>query len=110
VSRPGRFEAGGSPLVEGFQRDALRRRRVHSARVRRRRLLVADLGIGTALGLLALVLAPGLAIAALAALFVLAGCGVAAARQRHSQRRLRVRYPRRARRRASQPKKSSAVL
>jgi len=44
-----------------------------AARVRRRRLLVVDLGLGLLVALLALALAPGLAWVALAALLVLAG-------------------------------------
>jgi heme A synthase len=67
------------PLAELDTSAAVRRRRLDSQRVRRRRLLLADLGIGAALGLLCLILTPGLAIAALVALVVLAGMGLAAA-------------------------------
>jgi hypothetical protein len=87
--------------------NSVQRRRMRAARVRRRRLLLADIGIGTALGAIVLTLAPGLAIAALAALLVLAGCGLAGLRERRARRWMRVRYPRR--RRRFHPKNSSAV-
>jgi hypothetical protein len=77
--------------------------------VRRRRLLLADLGIGSALGAIVVVLAPGLAIAAVLAFVVLAGCGFAALRERRARRWTRIRYPRWRRRGRYHPKNSSAV-
>ncbi len=111
MSRPARSDTAELEPLDGALRpsSAVRLRRVRSARVRRRRLLLADVGIGIALGGLALILAPGLAIAALAALLVLGGCGLAALRERRSRRRLRIRHPRRSRRRRYHPKNSSAV-
>jgi len=69
----------GSPVPsEGLPYDlrtgALRRRRVEAARVRRRRMLLADIAAGALLALAGIVLAPGLAILALAALLALGGC------------------------------------
>ena len=54
---------------------SLRQRREAAARLRRRRLVAIDLGIAAALALFGLIVAPGLAILALAALIALAGCG-----------------------------------
>ncbi len=54
--------------------EALARRRRGAVRVRRRRLLAADLAIGAALALIGLLLAPGLAILALAAILALCAC------------------------------------
>jgi Flp pilus assembly protein TadB len=51
------------------------RRRQEAARARRSQLLRADLALGLLLALLVLVLAPGLAIAAIIALTILAACG-----------------------------------
>jgi len=72
VSRPAPIDTAELPLAELDPRPGVRRRRIQSQRVRRRRLLVADLGIGAALGLLCLILTPGLAIAALVAFIALA--------------------------------------
>ncbi|HEV3070806.1 MAG TPA: hypothetical protein VGY76_05205 [Solirubrobacteraceae bacterium] len=52
------------------------RRRQEAARARRKRLLRIDLGAALLLALLVLVLAPGLAIAALIALALLVACAV----------------------------------
>ncbi len=49
------------------------RRRVAAAAARRRRLLLIDLALGLLLALMAIVIAPGLAIAAIVALFVMLG-------------------------------------
>jgi Flp pilus assembly protein TadB len=76
VSRPAPFDTAELPLGESGRSAAVRRRRLRSQRVRRRRLLVADLGIGAALGLLCLILTPGLAIAVLVALVALAAYGL----------------------------------
>lgn len=70
-------------------RAAVQRRRAAAARVRRRRLLVADLGLGALMALIGLILAPGLAIAALGAIVVLAGCGASVAYGRVRARRSR---------------------
>ena len=80
MSRPALLTTAEMPHVEdpSDTSAALRRRRLDAARVRRRRLLLADAGIGLALGLLGLLLAPGLAIAALGALIVLVGCALSA--------------------------------
>jgi len=51
------------------------RRREAAARVRRRRLAVIDLAIGASLALFGLIVAPGLAILALAGLIALFACG-----------------------------------
>ena len=97
MSRPAPFDTAELPLGELERSAAVRRRRLDSQRVRRRRLLVADLGIGAVLGLLCLILAPGLAIAALAALVLLAGCGLAAVaglvRRRRARGPLAAAYP-----------------
>lgn len=79
MSRPAPLDTAEMPLAELDTSVAVRRRRLDSQRVRRRRLLLADLAIGAALGLLCLLLTPGLAIATLVALVALAGCGLAAA-------------------------------
>ena len=81
MSRPAPLDTAEMPVAEDpfGTSPAVRRRRLDSARVRRRRLLAADIGIGVALGVLGLLLARGLAIAALGAILVLAGCGIAAA-------------------------------
>ena len=63
------------------------RRRQEAARARRRRLLRVDLAAALLLALLVLVLAPGLAIAALVALALLAACGVWAALARRRAHR-----------------------
>jgi hypothetical protein len=78
---------------------AVRMRREHSARVRRRRLLVADVAVGAALALFGIILAPGLAIVALGAVIVLCGCAAWAAGEHLRRRRRRRRGGRRARRR-----------
>jgi len=69
----------------------IHRRRAAAARARRRRLLVADLALGFALALVVLVLASGLAIAALLALGGLLACAVSPTlgrlRRRRSARR-----------------------
>jgi hypothetical protein len=63
------------------------RRRLAAARVRRRRLMVIDLAIGAALALFGLIVAPGLAILALAGLIALAACGLWAGAERLLARR-----------------------
>jgi hypothetical protein len=68
---------------------SLQRRRVAASRVRRRRLLAADLAVGAALALFGLIVAPGLAILALAGLAVLALCGIWMAGERLLRRRAR---------------------
>ncbi len=91
MSRPARLDTAELPLVELDTSAEVRRRRLDSQRVRRRRLLVADLGIGAALGLLCLILTPGLAIAVLVALIALAAMGIAGlagvVRRRRARRR-----------------------
>lgn len=52
----------------------LRHRRAQAARVRRRRLVVLDVGIGAALAIFGLIAAPGLAILGLAAFLALGAC------------------------------------
>jgi hypothetical protein len=93
VSRPLPADTAELPLPEDpfGSAAALRRRRLDSARARRRRLLGADLAIGVALGVLGLILAPGLAIAALGAILVLAGCALAAVAGLARRRRQRPR-------------------
>jgi Flp pilus assembly protein TadB len=66
---------------------ALRRRREAAARVRVRRLLVADVGSGLAVALVGLLLAPGLAVSALGAILVVVGCAGWIALERRSRRR-----------------------
>jgi Flp pilus assembly protein TadB len=66
----------------------LRRRREVAAQVRKRRLLLADVGLGAALALIGLLLAPGLAIVAFGALVVLAGCAGWVATERLARRRV----------------------
>jgi hypothetical protein len=56
----------------------VRRRRASASRARRRRLLLLDAAIGAGLALFGLIVAPGLAVLALAALAVLGACGVSA--------------------------------
>ena len=94
------LSAGELPASEQYLYDSrtvsLQRRRVAASRVRRRRLLAIDLGIGVALAVAGLILAPGLAILALAALIVLlavaawAGGERLLARQRRLRRRQRA--------------------
>jgi hypothetical protein len=93
VSRPAPFDTAEMPLAEDpFEAaPAVLRRRQDSARVRRRRLLLADVAIGVALGLLGLILLPGLAIGVLVGLALLAGCALAAAATRLRARRRRAR-------------------
>jgi hypothetical protein len=91
---------GAEPLTsdEGFYEGpaaAVQRRRMAAARVRRRRLFVADLSLGAALALFGLIIAPGLAIVALGAMVVLLGCGIWAIVERRRGRRVRSRRPRR---------------
>lgn len=74
--------------------EELRRRRAMSARVRRRRMLVSDLGAGILLALIALLLASGLAVAALGAIIVLALCAAWVLAERRGARPRR-RRPRR---------------
>ncbi len=62
--------AAGPPGAGG----ALRARRVAATRARRRRLVALDLALGLVLALLVLVLAPGVAFAALLAVVGLAAC------------------------------------
>ena len=74
MSGQARLSAGELPASEQYLYDArtvsLQRRRVAASRVRRRRLLAVDLGIGSALAVAGLIVAPGLAILALSALIV----------------------------------------
>jgi hypothetical protein len=63
------------------------RRREAAARVRRRRLAVIDLAIGATLALFGLIVAPGLAILALAALIALLACALWAGAERLLARR-----------------------
>jgi hypothetical protein len=95
LSRPAPFETADLPLADDpFEPGAaLRARRLDSARARRKRLLLVDAAIGAALGLLGLILAPGLAIGVLVALVLLAGCALAVAVERLRARR-RTRVPR----------------
>ena len=90
MSRPAPLETAELPLAELDTRPAVRRRRLSSQRVRRRRLMLADLTIGAALGGLCLLLTPGLAIAALVVLIVIGAYGVfaitGAVRRRRSHR------------------------
>ncbi len=74
---------------------ALRRRRAEAVRMRRRRLMLADLAAGALLAIVGIIVAPGLAILALAAALTLAGCGVWVLTERY-----RARRSRRARRRS----------
>jgi hypothetical protein len=96
MSRPAPLDTAELPLPDAFDTSsAVRHRRLVSSRVRRRRLLLADIALGAALGLIGLAIAPGLAIAALGALIVLAGCGAAlAAETLRRRRRDRARSPR----------------
>jgi hypothetical protein len=93
VSRPAPYETGELPSSEQQLYEArsasLRARRVAASRVRRRRLLVVDLGVGALLALFGLVVAPGLAILAIAALLVLAGCASWIGAERLRERRAR---------------------
>jgi hypothetical protein len=79
MSRPAPVEQrsllGADVEPDEFRAAALRRRRVAAARVRRRRLMLGDLAVAVTVALLALVLAPGLAIVALGAVLVLGACG-----------------------------------
>jgi hypothetical protein len=72
---PGSLPQAERELYEGPD-PLLQRRRSEAARVRRKRLLAADICIGAALALFGLIAAPGLAILALAALLALALCGL----------------------------------
>jgi hypothetical protein len=78
---------------------SLQRRRAAAVRIRRRRLLAADVGIGAALALFGGLAAPGLAVLALAALLTLAACGAWLIAERLLARRARAARPRRRRRR-----------
>jgi hypothetical protein len=93
VSRPAPYETGELPSSEQQLYEArsasLRARRVAASRVRRRRLLVVDLGVGALLALFGLVVAPGLAILAIAAVLVLAGCASWIGAERLRERRAR---------------------
>ena len=66
---------------------SLRMRRAAASRVRRRRLLVLDVAIGAALALFGLIVAPGLAILALAGFLALGACVGWAAFERLRARR-----------------------
>jgi membrane associated rhomboid family serine protease len=74
---------------------SVRRRRAQALRVRRRRLLVADVGLGALLALIGLVTAPGLAVLGIASLLVLVGCAISLAygplRRRARRRRAAAR-------------------
>ncbi len=108
MSRPAPLDTAELPLHDFDTRAAVQRRRLNSQRVRRRRLLVADLGIGAALGLLCLLLTPGLAIAALVALIALAVYGAVVAAAAVSRRRARRR--RSSRDDLSEPARAPAAL
>jgi hypothetical protein len=58
--------------------EQIRSRREAAARTRRRRLLVGDLLLGLGLCLVGLIVAPGLAVIAIAASLVLLACGLSA--------------------------------
>jgi hypothetical protein len=102
MSRQAPLDAVELPSSEQELYDArtasLRARRMAAARVRRRRMLVVDFGVGAVLALFGLIAAPGLAILAIAALAVLAACAIwigterllerRARRGRHARRRL----------------------
>lgn len=67
--------------------ELVHRRRAVAAHARRRRLRLIDLALGLVLALLAIVLAPGLAIVALLALVGLLACGASFAVGRIRRRR-----------------------
>ncbi len=78
---------------------SLRQRRDAAARLRRRRLVAIDLVVAATLALFGLIVAPGLAILALAALVALAACGAWAGIERVLSRRVQhLRRPRARRR------------
>lgn len=88
------------PFMPGDEEQLLvppsvKRRRAQALRVRRRRLLVADVGLGALLALIGLVAAPGLAVLGIAALLVLIGCAISLAygplRRRARRRQLAAR-------------------
>jgi Flp pilus assembly protein TadB len=94
MSRPAPIEGlapGADTDADELRTASLRRRRAAAATVRRRRLMLGDLGLAVAIAVLALILAPGLAIVGLGALLVLAGCAawlaVGALRARLARRR-----------------------
>ncbi|MEA2215894.1 MAG: hypothetical protein QOK19_1455 [Solirubrobacteraceae bacterium] len=93
MSRQAPLDTGELPASEHQLYEArtasLRARRVAAARVRRRRLLLVDLGAGTGLALFGFIAAPGLAILAVAALAVLAGCAGWIGAERLHERRAR---------------------
>ncbi|MHB8533401.1 MAG: hypothetical protein ACYDC2_11845 [Solirubrobacteraceae bacterium] len=80
------------------------RRREEAARVRARRLLLADVGVGALLALIGLLLAPGLAIIAVFAIPVLIGCVYSYFSERTGWK---LRLPRRRRRRAAPRRRPS---
>jgi hypothetical protein len=84
---------GGTPRGRP---GSVQRRRALAARARRRRMLAIDLAIGLALALVAIVLAPGLAIVALLALVGLLACAASLAYGRLRGRKAGRRRPRRA--------------
>lgn len=65
-----------------------RRRQEAAARIRRRRLLVGDVLLGLALCLTGLMIAPGLAVIAIAAPVVLLACGLSTLYGRRRGRRM----------------------
>jgi hypothetical protein len=79
MSRPAPVEQrrllGADVEPDEFRAAALRRRRIVAARVRRRRLMLGDLAVAVTVAVLAVILAPGLAIVALGAVLVLGACG-----------------------------------
>jgi hypothetical protein len=104
MSHQAPIDTGEMPASEQELYDArassLRARRVAAARVRRRRLLVVDLGVGLGLALFGFIAAPGLAILAIAALATLAACASWIGVERLLERRSRLgRRSRRRRRR-----------
>jgi len=74
-------------MSEPRERSGLRARRRRSSQSRRRRLARIDAAIGLAAAAVLLLASPGLAIAAIVALLVLAGCGVSLLVQRRPGRR-----------------------
>jgi hypothetical protein len=79
MSRPAPVEQrrlpGADVEPDELRAAALRRRRIAAARVRRRRLMLGDLAVAVTVAVLAVILAPGLAIVALGAVFVLGAYG-----------------------------------
>lgn len=79
--------AAPAPAAHAWTSRSIHRRRADAARARRRRLLAIDAAIAVIIALLAIVLAPGVAIVALVALLVLAACGAWVLGERLRRRR-----------------------